>query len=308
MSAERPIRVGLQLPAWGAAARRQPLIRVAREAEAAGFDSLWVSDHLVYPLGAPVEYPYSSTGEPPFTAADGYLEALTTLGVVAGATERIRLGTSVLILPMRPLLLTAKCLSTLDVLSDGRLVVAVSAGWWRAEFEALDVNFDRRGELLDAQLAALQALWADGRGSASGPDLAFPDVVLAPRPIQPGGPEVWIGGRGKRAWRRATSSGATGWHGIGYQGEAIKAAREGIARACDESGRDPSTVRYSTATGMPSTGDRLAARLDDLRSQELDQVVLIPRSDSISTLLEGIEQFGRVGRPMPEDQGASPGE
>ena len=214
------------------------------------------------------------------------------MAVVAGATERIRLGTSVLILPMRPLLLTAKCLTTLDVLSDGRVVLAVSAGWWRAEFDALGADFDRRGAILDAQLLALRSLWADGRGSASGPELTFPEVAVEPKPIQAGGPELWIGGRGKRVWRRVAGSGAAGWHGIGYQREVIQAARAGIARACDEAGRDPATVRYSTATGMPQAGERMAARLDDLRSQGVDQVVFIPRSDTLASLLGGIEVFG----------------
>src|SRR5690606_13841349 len=108
---------------------------IAQAAEAAGFDSVWASDHIVHPLTGEAPYPYGS-GELPFRAEDGYLEALTTLAFVAGCTERIRLGTSVLVLPMREVLLTGKVLASLDALSGGRVAVTVATGWWQAEYEA----------------------------------------------------------------------------------------------------------------------------------------------------------------------------
>jgi probable F420-dependent oxidoreductase len=291
------IRVGLQVPQWGIAAARQPLIRVARAAEAAGFDSLWASDHVVYPLDLSGSYPYSSTGEPPFRPEDGYLEVLTVLAVLAGATDTIRLGTSVLILPMRPTLLTAKAISTLDVLSDGRVVLAVSTGWWREEFDALGADFGNRGAVLDAQLRALRALWSEGRAAAPGPHVAFPDVIAEPKPLQSHGPELWIGGSGPRVWARVATSGAAGWHGIGYQTERIHAARVGITRACEQADRDPASVGYSVATGMPADPGRMLARLADLREARVRQVVFIPRSDDLTSLLHGIEEFGNSVRP-----------
>src|ERR1700681_4260340 len=118
MTPPRP-RIGIQLPQWGAAASRKNVLEIARAAEAMGFDSVWASDHVVYPLEGSTPYPYAGSGDKPFTPDEGYLEALTTLAVVAGATSTIQLGTSVLILPMRETLLTAKAIATLDVLSDG---------------------------------------------------------------------------------------------------------------------------------------------------------------------------------------------
>jgi probable F420-dependent oxidoreductase len=252
-------------------------------------NSVWVSDHVVHPATGNTTYPYSSTGQPPFRPEDGYLEALTVLSVVAGATETIGLGTSVLVLPARPLLVTAKAISTLDVLSQGRVILAVSAGWWRAEFEALGADFENRGATLDAQLEALRMLWGEGRGSASGPLITFPEVIFEPRPVQATGPELWIGGSGPRVWARIARSGATGWHGIGYDAERIREAERRIAEACATTGRDPLSVRISTATGLPQVAPKIRARLDGLCEAGVEQVVFIPRSDSVESIVSAIE-------------------
>jgi probable F420-dependent oxidoreductase len=293
---EDAMRVGLQLPQWGDAAGRAGLLAIARAAEAAGFDSLWASDHVVYPLQGAADYPYAPGG-PPFKAEDGYLEAITTLGVIAGCTERIRLGTSILVLPMRETLLTAKSLATLDVLSGGRLSLAVAAGWWRAEFEALGAGFDERGARLDQQLEALARLWTHGRDEMHGPHVSYPLVAVEPRPLQAGGPELWLGGAGARTWRRVARSSAAGWHGIGYAAEPIRRARAAIERECLAAGRDPSGVRYSTATGMPGDADRMRQRLSDLERLGVSQVVFIPRDPALAATLECIERFGREVRP-----------
>jgi probable F420-dependent oxidoreductase len=294
------VQVGIQLPQWGEMATREALVGVARAAEAAGFDSVWVSDHVVYPLEGPAAYPQSEDGKPPFAPEDGYLEALTALGVVAGATERIGIGTSVLVLPMRNVVLTAKSLATLDVLSGGRLSVAVGAGWWAGEFEALGAEFATRGAVLDEQLSALAELWGSGRAAAGGAHVRFPLVACEPRPLQAGGPPLWIGGEGPRAWRRVARSPSAGWHGVGYRPETFAAARDAIAFACRETGRDPAGVRLSTATGMPSAPDRMLGRLEALRDAGVSQVVFIPRGDRLHAVLEAVGAFGaRVGGRLP---------
>jgi probable F420-dependent oxidoreductase len=285
------LRVGIQLPQWGDLATREAILDIARSAESAGLDSVWVSDHVVHPLTGPADYPYAAGG-PPFRPEWGYLEALTTLALIAGATDRIRLGTSVLLLPMRETLLAGKQLATLDVLSGGRVTVAVAAGWWRAEFEALGADFDSRGARLDEQLRALRALWSDGAGEWQGRQVRFPPVALRPTPAQTGGPELWIGGRGPRVWRRVAETPGAGWHGIGYQREQLTEARAAIAVACDAAGREPATVRYSTATGMPADRERLLRRLTDLAESGLTQVVLIPRAESMDSILAVVADYG----------------
>jgi probable F420-dependent oxidoreductase len=286
-----PLRVGLQLPQWGDIATRETILDIARAAEAAGFDSVWASDHVVHPLTGPADYPYAAGG-PPFRPEWGYLEALTTLAVIAGATERVRLGTSVLLLPMRETLLAGKQIATLDVLSGGRVSIAVAAGWWRSEFEALGADFDSRSRRLDEQIHALRALWSSGSGEWRGQQVRFPPVALRPTPVQPAGPELWIGGRGPRVWRRVAATPGAGWHGIGFEREQMAEARAAIVAACRVAGRDPATVRYSTATGMPADRERLLRRLLDLAECGLTQVVLIPRAESRDAILTAVSQYG----------------
>lgn len=292
------MRIGVQLPQYGPSATRDSVLQVARLAEAAGFDSVWVSDHIVYPLKSKTRYPYGR-GEIPFHPNDGYLEALTTLSVVAGATSRLRLGTSVLLLPMRELLLTAKAIATLDVLSGGRTAVAIGVGWWREEFDALGFDFDSRHARLDEQLVALQYLWSDGTGSMDGAYVKYPAVDVLPRPLQVGGPDIWIGGAGSNTWRRIANSKA-GWHGLGYATDVIALAKEAIARACEASGRDPDTVALSTATGLSAEPSRAAERVLKLAEVGVSQIVFNIRDATLSGILEGIDKFASHALPIIE--------
>src|SRR5262249_21335608 len=157
--------IGVHLQTWGAFARRPAILSVARTVEDAGLDSVWVADRVVFPLRSRTQYPY---GELLYAAEDGFLEALSTLAVVAGATSRISLGTSALVLPTRHPLLLAKSIATLDVLSEGRIVLAVGIGWWREEYEALGVPFERRGHRFEEQIRILRRLWTDGRAAHNG--------------------------------------------------------------------------------------------------------------------------------------------
>ena len=211
--------------------------------------------------------------------------------MVAGATERVRLGTSVLVLPMRETLLTGKVLATLDVLSGGRLIIAVAAGWWRSEFEALGEDFHSRGDRLDEQLLALRSLWMSGEGEWHGRYVSFPPIALRPKPLQSGGPELWIGGRGPRVWSRVAHTQAAGWHGIGHAAALFEEARAGIESACVRSGRDYSGVAYSTATGLPVDREKLLRRLFELAQSGVGQVVLIPRDDTKRAILTAIDDI-----------------
>src|ERR671923_55332 len=121
------------------------LLRVVTRAEELGFDSVWVGDHIIIPWQIASAYPYSPTGTPPFKPEESALEPLTLLSYLAGCTSRVQLGISVLIVPHRNPLYTAKVLSTLDVLSGGRVICGVGSGWMREEFEALGLSFERRG-------------------------------------------------------------------------------------------------------------------------------------------------------------------
>ncbi|HEY1919467.1 MAG TPA: TIGR03619 family F420-dependent LLM class oxidoreductase [Streptosporangiaceae bacterium] len=190
------MRFGIALPQYGPA-EPDELIRAAQQAEELDFDDVWVGDHLGIPAGLP--YP------PSFL-----LEPLTTLTFVAAATTRVRLGTGVLVLPYRHPLLVAKQTATLDRLSGERLILGIGAGFLQGEFQALNVDYARRGELADEYLQALIACWEQQPTVFKGPTVTLDSIKVKPQPRRH--IPVWGGGSGERALRRAIE------HGDGWQG------------------------------------------------------------------------------------------
>ena len=170
----------------------------ARLADAAGIDRLVVSDHVVFgehleAYGRP-EIGGAAGGKQP-TGPDGHwLEPLTVLSVVAGITTRVRLGTNILIAALRRPVVLAKTLSTLDVLSDGRVDLGVGVGWQREEYEAAGLDFEGRGRLLDHTLEVCQTLWREQRAATTSPVLHFEKIHMMPKPRQPGGVPIWVSG------------------------------------------------------------------------------------------------------------------
>jgi probable F420-dependent oxidoreductase len=175
------------------------LVRMAMEAERAGFDAVMVSEHVVLGRGSdadgvpanPRDYALPGNQDP----ETPWPSSLLLLAAVAAATERIRLVAGAVIPPLRHPLLIAKDLATLDLLSAGRLVVQPTVSWHRAEYEALGVPFETRGERLDEHLAAWQALWRPGPASFEGLQYGFDEVYVEPKPFRPDGPRLWFGGR-----------------------------------------------------------------------------------------------------------------
>jgi probable F420-dependent oxidoreductase len=172
---------------------------MAVEAEAAGFDGVMLSEHVVLCPGSdsegfpanPREYALPGNQDP----STPWPDPLVLLGAIAAATSRVRLIASAVIAPLRHPLLLAKTLATLDLLSEGRLVVQPTVSWHRREYEALGVPFESRGDLLDEHLAAWRVLWRETPASFDGPRYAFAQVFLEPKPNRPEGPTLWFGGR-----------------------------------------------------------------------------------------------------------------
>lgn len=209
------------------------LVESAVEAERAGIDQVVITDHLA--IGERTDrYPY---GPFPFPPDEPWPEPLTTLAVLAGATRRIRLGTGVLIAPLRPALLLAKTLSTLDVLSGGRVDVGVGTGWQREEFEASGIPFAGRGARLDDVLGACRTIWTDVPASFSSPTVSFESLHCEPRPIQPGGPPIWFGmALGPRNVERIVRFGH-GWMPIVSDPAELARGVETLREAFDRAGR-----------------------------------------------------------------------
>jgi alkanesulfonate monooxygenase SsuD/methylene tetrahydromethanopterin reductase-like flavin-dependent oxidoreductase (luciferase family) len=206
------LHLGLILPNYGDGLSSEGLAAAAAAAEDSGFDSGWVTDHLIVPdEHSPI---YGSIAE-----------ALVSLGFLAGRTTRLQLGVSALVVPQRNPLVALKQLTTLDFFSGGRIVTAVAAGWMEGEFETLGASFARRGSLLDEWLDLAAAAFAQmpGRVRYDG-ELLSVDGWLAPALVRPGGPELWVAGVSRATIRRAAKTGV--WHPVALSPDELRTLRE----------------------------------------------------------------------------------
>ena len=251
------MKFGLSTLTRGLLTTREAYQAVARAAEAAGFDFLSVSDHIVVPAELKSAYPYAVGGV--FGAAEhGHcLDQLATIAFLAGSTERLRLLTSVLVVPHRPAILTAKLLATIDVLSKGRLIVGAGAGWMREEFALLDLPFEARGSVTDEYLEAFRELWTKDRPAYSGKHVRFADVLFYPKPLQRPHPPIWIGGESPAALKRAVRLANAWYPGNNNQRRPLDtparlaAAVAALRVDCEQAGRDPGQLGISLLVQDP---------------------------------------------------------
>jgi probable F420-dependent oxidoreductase len=240
------------------------LVRMAVEAEAAGFDAVMLSEHVVLGPSAdadgrmanPREYALPGNQEPGMP----WPSSLVLLSAIAAATTRIRLAAAAIIAPLRHPLLLAKDLATLDLLSEGRLVVQPTVSWHRDEYEALGVPFERRGELLDEHLAAWSVLWRETPATFEGRHYRFRDVYLEPKPFRPDGPRLWFGGQTlhPRLLRRLVAHG----HGFHPLGRPAPEELERLGEALAAAGRDIAELELVGGTRAVFPDDASPAPLD----------------------------------------------
>ena len=242
---------GLALPGRGALARPDALVTLARRAEALAYSSLFVTDHVIVPTAYDSTYPYSESGRVASDWSQGYLEPLALMSFLAGVTSRIQLGTSVLVVPYRNPVVTAKMLATLDVMSGGRVLLGAGVGWLREEFEALAAPpFDERGAATDEYIQLMRACWTKEPVEWKGKYYRLASVSVLPKPAQTGGIPIWVGGHTDVALRRVGQL-ADGWHPIGQRPPArIDAAEyrrmvEVIHGWARKAGRDPAQITLS---------------------------------------------------------------
>lgn len=234
-----------------------PALELAHAAERAGFDSLWTVEHVVLPTKYEPLYPETPDGRFPFDVSEPIADPLVWLAFVANVTEHMKLGTAVLVLPQRNPLIAAKEVATLDRLTDGRVLLGVGAGWLREEFQALGVDFERRGARLTESIQVMRALWAGGPASYAGGTAAFDDVISHPQPVRPSVP-VHIGGFTVPAAVRAGRLG-DGFFPGGYgERERLAVLVERARREAADCGRDPDELEIT------ARWTKNAAELDDL--------------------------------------------
>ena len=259
------MRWGVHIGNFGAAGAPERMLGLAAAAERLGFDSVWVSDHVAAPAAFDSSNGLRGSTYEPQTGA-GFFEALTTLAVVAGTTHRVRVGTSVLVLPLRNPLLLARELATLDALSGGRVELGVGAGWLAEEFAAMGADFAVRGEVLDEYLEILDLAWTRERGSFDGRHYRFGELLFGPAPVQPGGPPVTVGGHGSRSLRRAARHG--GWQAIRERPAGLAEPIAVLRREIDALGRDWDRFRVLVRCrlGGETAGERyeIAGSVDEI--------------------------------------------
>ena len=235
--------IGVHLPQLGRSATRSTLIEWAEEADRLGLHSGWVSDHVAWPRDIESKYPYTADGSFPGGFDMPWLDPLGTLMFVAARTERIKLGTTVLILGYRPPVLTAKWMASLDVLSEGRAILGVGVGWMREEFEVLGMPYDNRGPRADEQLEVFEQLFTDDLPSYNGRFYNFPPVGFSPKPPDRRIP-VWVGGSSAAAFNRTARFG-DGFHAAFEPVERVAEEWQEIGEACDAVGRDREEITLS---------------------------------------------------------------
>jgi probable F420-dependent oxidoreductase len=311
------MRYGFYLPTRGETATPEAIEALVRRGEALGFASTMIADHVVFPVTINSRYPYTVTGA--FPGGGDALEQLALMAFVAGKSRTLRLVTSVMILPYRNPVVTAKTLATIDVLSGGRVTVGVGVGWLREEFQALGApDFDRRGAVSDEYLRIFKTLWTKSPASFSGQFYRFEAIRCLPLPVQKPHPPIWVGGHSTAALRRAARFG-DGWHPVGanpavpLRPAELRASLDELYRLTEAEGRDPSalTISYKApvydpaqpslgggAERRPFTGssEQIAEDIAAFARLGVSELIFDFRSESLTESLERMERFGAVIR------------
>ncbi len=286
------MQFGVSAPFRGPLAKPETIRRIAEKAEAWGYGYLTVSDHIVIPKTVEARYPYSETGRFSWLGVGGSdcMEQFTLMAWLAAATSKIRLLSSVIVIPHRNPLFMAKSIATMDVLSGGRIAVGVGAGWMREEFEALGLPpFEARGQVTNEYIDAMKAAWTQDAPSYDGEFVKFGNIDTDPRPVQDPHPPIWIGG------------------------ESMPALRDKLFELAEAAGRDPATITlnyncafHNEAEQARPDGGRLSftgtpeQRAEDIRAfadAGVSMMILNLTANTESEMLDRMEGF--AGDVMP---------
>jgi probable F420-dependent oxidoreductase len=249
---------GIHIGTRGCLTTRDNIMAMATSAETHGYAIIGVADHLIVPVHTDVRYPYTADGVWPGAPTGECFDAIATLSFLAGFTQHIKLLTSVLVVPHRPAVLTAKLLATADVLSGGRVIAGVGSGWMKEEFAALGTPpFEERGAVTDEYLRAWKSLWTEDRPAIEAKHVNFANVVFKPKPVSSPHPPIWVGGESAPALRRTVQYGDA-WYPVSNNAHilmntpaALKAGIDRLHRAAEKAGRDPASIDIGYVWFMP---------------------------------------------------------
>lgn len=305
------MEIGLHLPTAQPGATAEGILEVSAAAERLDFDAVWMFDHLFSPTGIESKYPYSREGDYPMSADDPFFDPVGLFGILASATERIKIGTSVLIPTYRNPIVLGKILATIENFAPGRIVLGVGAGWMKEEFDAVGVDYDNRGARLVEYITALRKVWAGAPSSFDGKFYSWVEAGFLPAPTTP--IPIIVGGHGDKALERAAKH-ADGWAVVTGKGQGR--GIEGAAGRIDvlnglleKEDRDPNDfhLQYTNLLWfsdhpnekLPLTGppDVIAAslkRLGDLGVTMIDLAVFGPPE----VIVETAQKFHEEVRPL----------
>lgn len=269
------MKLGICLPHYGRAIEVDRMLAVAQRAEEAGLDSIWVTDHVIVPTDVDVIY------------REHMLDPLAVLPWLAAVTERIQLGTSVMILPYRSPVPVAKLLASVDVLSGGRLIVGAAIGWMEGEFDALGIPFKERVSRTEEALALFRALWTAERPEIQTARHHLAGLQASPMPLQKPRPPIWIGGSSEGAFRRAAKFG-DGWHATSSTPDVFRQGKQAVSRYWREAGRD----------GEPVWSMRIPLFVEGVHQWAVDQKFLRGRhavKGTVKQVMGQLAEYQRLG-------------
>ena len=313
---------GLTIPTRGPLATPEGVTAFARRAEELGFGHLAVPDHVVVPRTIDSRYPYSASGEFPGAASGACFDQFTLLAYVAAINTSARLLTSVTVIPHRGAVQTAKIVSTIDVLSDGRMILGVGAGWMKEEFEAVGAPpFPERGRVTDEYLQAFKTLWTEDDPRFEGDHVRFANITFLPKPVQKPHPPIWVGGESPAALRRTARYGDV-WFPIGnnprHPLDTLERFDQGCAHmraVAEKHNRDPQSIglaffanwfdetkTMNTADGerhiLTGNAEQVAADIHRLGRLGVRDLILNFQRDTLEQSLDSMQHFAETIRPL----------
>ena len=293
------MKLGMFLPQIGTAATPEAIITVAKRAEETGFDSVWVTDRLLYPVDPQTPYMATPDGSLP-EVYKIVLDPILALTLAAANTSRIRLGTSVLDMPFYNPVLLARSLTTLDVISGGRLSLGMGQGWSQDEYDATAASMKTRGARADEFIQVLKAIWTTDPVEFQGSFFTVPKSIIQPKPVQKPHPPIYLAAYSPGAMKRVATM-ADGWHPAGVPADGLAQMLDGIKQMASQAGRDPSEIRTVARANMvvteqPMEGDRYlcVGSLDQIKSDiqavrdfGADELVFDPTFSPAGTSVDG---------------------
>jgi probable F420-dependent oxidoreductase len=277
------MKFGVFLPISGRAASRKTLMQAAQQAESLGYDAVWAADRIIIPWEIHTIYPYSKEATFIVPPDRPFFEPLTCLAFLAGCTEKIHLGMSVMVMPYRHPLYWAKIATTIDQLSTGRFIMGVGVGWMAEEFDAMNAPFKERGKVSDEQLKLLRPLWQDEHVHFDGDYYKIRDIAFSPKPFQKPRVPIWVGGEGSVAQRRAGTYGDA-WFPYFVRITPRELARrfDDVRRYARDAGRNPDEMTFACCLPIELTPRDVPQEAGYLKG-------------SAAQVVESLEKFRDVG-------------